>query len=56
MKLTIKMLFERSTKNKHRFVAQDPNAAVSECYVAKSYMLAPVPEIQVTIESPTAQQ
>jgi hypothetical protein len=51
MEITIQMSFERSTKNKHRFVADDPAAAVSELYIAKSYMLAPLPTIKVTIKT-----
>ena len=51
MDITIQMSFERSTKNKHRFVADNPAAAVSEIYVAKSYMVAPLPVIRVNIKS-----
>lgn len=51
MQVTIQMNFERSTKNKHRYTAADESAAVSEVYVAKSYMLAPLPTIKVTIST-----
>jgi hypothetical protein len=46
---TIDMQFERSTKNKHRFIAPE-GSPVSEVYVAKSAMPAPLPTITVVVK------
>lgn len=48
--LIIPMTFERSTKNKHRFIAGTPDAAVSEVYINKRIMPAPLPQIEVTVK------
>lgn len=41
--------FERSTKNKHRYTAVDPQACVSEIYISKLAMPQPMGEVQITI-------
>lgn len=46
----IKMTFVRSTKNKHVFKAGADSAAVSEVYVAKTWMPVPTQQIIVTVE------